>query len=165
MSARIVHDYRALAPLLDAERERGRTIALANGCFDLLHVGHIRLVVAARACADVLVLAVNTDASVRSYKGEGRPVVPLTERMEVVGALEGVDFVTSFGEPTAHELLRTLQPDVHVKGTDWTEDSVPEGDLVRCYGGRVAIVGDPKQRSTTELIARLRSAMPFTPTK
>ncbi len=158
MSARIVHDYHALAPLLDAERARGRTIALANGCFDLLHVGHVRLVAAARACADVLVLALNTDASVRSYKGEGRPVVPLAERMEVVGALEGVAFVTSFGEPTAHALLEALRPDVHVKGTDWTEGSVPEGELVRSYGGRVAVAGDPKQHSTTEIITRLRGA-------
>ncbi len=156
MSARIVPDYRELEKLLAAEREAGRSVALTNGCFDVLHVGHVRLLRDARAHADVLVVALNTDASVRISKGEGRPFVPTGERMELVAALEGVDYVTSFGEATAHELLETLRPEVHVKGTDWTPETVPERAVVHGYGGRVVICGDPKGHSSSELIERLR---------
>jgi len=119
--ARILPDYRDLARELEPARA-GRSVALANGCFDLLHVGHVRLLRAAAREAEILVVALNSDASVRATKGAERPVVPLEERMEVVSALAGVDWVTSFDEPTADELLRTLRPDVHVKGTDWKED-------------------------------------------
>jgi rfaE bifunctional protein nucleotidyltransferase chain/domain len=156
VSARIIASYRDLAALLEAERQRGRTIALTNGCFDLIHVGHVRLLRDARQHGDVLVVALNDDVSARGNKGPDRPWVPLDERMEVIGAVEGVDYVTSFGEPTAHALLETLRPDVHVKGTDWTEETVPERDVTRSYGGRVAIVGDSKLHSSSDLIRRLR---------
>lgn len=156
MSARIVPRYRELAPLLEAERGRGRTVALTNGCFDVLHVGHVRLVREARNLGDLLVVALNGDASARANKGQGRPLVPLAERMEIVAALEGVDFVTSFDEPTAGPLLDALRPEVHVKGTDWVAEAVPERDVVLAYGGRVAIAGDPKTHSSSELIRRLR---------
>jgi len=157
VSARIVADYRALAVHLERERTDGKSVALANGCFDLLHVGHVRLLAEASELADVLVVALNDDASARDSKGDGRPLVPLEERMEVMGALAGVDYVTSFPEPTAEPLLEALRPDVHVKGTDWTEETVPEGDTVRAYGGRVAIAGDAKQHSSSALRRRMRN--------
>ena len=154
MSGRIVADYRALAEELRARRKEGRTLALANGCFDVLHVGHVRLLQEAKDAADLLVVALNTDDSVRDIKGPGRPYVPLEERMEVIAALEGVDAVTSFPEPTAEGLLEALRPDVHVKGTDWTADTVPEKDTVLKYGGRILIAGDEKTHSSSELIER-----------
>ena len=159
MSARVVADYRALAALLEAERRRGSSVALTNGCFDVLHVGHVRLLEGARGLGDVLVVALNSDASARANKGAGRPCIPLAERMEIVAALSGVDFVTSFDEPTVAALLETLRPDVHVKGTDWTPETVPERDVVAAYGGRVAIAGDPKTHASSELIAKLRRRM------
>ncbi len=159
MSARVVRGYRALARRIAGAR-RGGTLVLANGCFDLLHVGHVRLLRDARALGDLLVVALNGDRSVRLLKGPGRPLVPLLERMEVVAALDGVDWVTSFPEPTAAPLLATLRPEVHVKGTDWTESSVPEADTVLAYGGRVAIAGDRKEHSSSALIARLRAQVP-----
>ncbi len=160
MSGRIVPDYRDLAPLLAQERARGKRVALTNGCFDVLHVGHVRLLAGARSHGDVLVVALNDDASVRANKGPDRPWVPLAERMELVAALEGVDYVTSFGEPTAANLLQALRPDVHVKGTDWTPDTVPERQVVLAYGGRLAIAGDPKRHASSALIERLRRAAP-----
>ena len=156
MNARIVTE-RELEELLEAERERGRTIAFANGAFDVLHVGHIRYLQAAAGVADVLVVAVNSDESVRMLKGEGRPVVPEAERAEMVSAIRGVSFVTIFSEKSPARLLETLRPDFHCKGTDYTPDSVPEADVVRAYGGRVVIVGDPKDHSTTEILRKLRS--------
>ena len=155
-TARVEPDYRKLAPLLAAKRAAGRTVALANGCFDVLHVGHVRLIESARREADLLVIALNGDASVAANKGPGRPHVPLEERMELMAALRGVDFVTSFPEPTAQNVLETLRPEVHVKGTDWTEETVPERDVVLGYGGRIAICGDPKSHGSSELIRRLR---------
>ncbi len=158
MSGKIVPDYRDLAKILAAERARGRSVALTNGCFDLLHVGHTRLIGDARQLADVLVIATNSDASVRLNKGEGRPYVPLAERMEVLAALSGVDLVTSFPEPTAAALLDALRPEVHVKGSDWTPETVPERDVVIGYGGRIAICGDPKEHASSELIRRLEGS-------
>lgn len=155
MTAELVPDAHALAARLAARRAAGETVALANGCFDVLHVGHVRLLAEARAAADILVVALNTDASVRRNKGAGRPHVPLVERMEVIGALDGVAFVTSFDEPTADALIATLRPDVHVKGTDWTADTVPERAAVQAYGGRILIAGDSKTHSSTDLIDRL----------
>ena len=155
MSAEIVPAYRALAARLAPERARGRTLALANGCFDVLHVGHVRLLAAARAHADLLVVALNSDASARALKGEGRPYVPLAERMEVVAALVGVDFVTSFEEPTAGPLIETLRPDVQIKGTDRSPESVPERAQLERYGGRIVICGDTKTHSSTELGGRV----------
>lgn len=153
MTTLIVPDYHVLANHLVKERA-GRSLALANGCFDVLHVGHVRLLREAARAADLLVVALNTDDSVRRNKGPGRPHVPLDERMEVIAALEGVHAVTSFPEATAEGLLDALRPEVHVKGTDWTEDTVPERDTVIAYGGRILIAGDPKTHSSTELIAR-----------
>jgi rfaE bifunctional protein nucleotidyltransferase chain/domain len=137
-------------------RARGRSIALANGCFDVLHVGHVRYLEGARAEADVLVVGVNGDASVRRLKGEGRPVLPADDRALLVGALRAVDHVVVFEEDDVSRLLLALRPDVHCKGTDYTADTVPEREVVRSYGGRVAIVGDPKRHDTRALLARIR---------
>jgi rfaE bifunctional protein nucleotidyltransferase chain/domain len=156
VSAEIVPDYRVLADRLAAERARGRTLALANGCFDVLHVGHVRLLAEARTHADLLVVALNSDASARSLKGAGRPFVPLAERMEIVAALAGVDFVTSFEESTAGALIDALRPNVQIKGTDRSPESVPEREQVERYGGRIEICGDPKTHSSTELGKRLK---------
>jgi rfaE bifunctional protein nucleotidyltransferase chain/domain len=139
-------------------RAAGRTVALANGCFDVLHVGHVRYLHGARAEADVLVVAVNGDGAVRRLKGEGRPAMPAEDRALVVAALRDVDHVVVFEEDDVKAVLRALRPDVHCKGTDYTPDTVPERDVVREYGGRVAIVGDPKDHDTTRLLARLRGA-------
>jgi D-glycero-beta-D-manno-heptose 1-phosphate adenylyltransferase len=144
-----------LVDLIRADRSRGRTIAFANGCFDLLHAGHIRYLQAAAAEADRLVVAVNDDP-VAATKGPGRPILSATDRAEVVAALRGVDYVTIFPEATVTPLLELLQPDVHCKGTDYTVESVPERDTVLRYGGRIAIVGDPKDHSTRDLLARIR---------
>ncbi len=141
--------------IVAAERRAGRTIAFANGCFDLLHVGHVRYLQAAAAEADRLIVAINDDATA-GRKGPGRPVLPARDRAELVGALRGVDYVTMFSEPTVAPLLALLQPDVHCKGTDYTVDSVPERDTVVAYGGRIAIVGDPKDHSTRDLLSRVR---------
>ena len=138
------------------DRAEGRTIAFANGCFDLLHVGHVRYVQAAAAEADRLVVAVNSDQSVRGLKGAGQPILPEHDRAELVAALRGVDYVVIFPEPTVNPLLLALRPDVHCKGTDYTVDTVPERETVRRYGGRIAIVGDPKDHSTRDLLARIR---------
>ena len=160
MNPRIVPDYRQLAARLAPERERGSTLALANGCFDVLHVGHVRLLAEARTHADLLVVALNSDDSARSLKGEGRPLVPLEERMEVVAALAGVDFVTSFDELTASALIEALRPEVQIKGTDRSPESVPERAQVERYGGRIVICGDPKTHSSTTLAERLRGSRP-----
>ncbi len=154
MTARIVPDYRELAQLLGRAQGSAPTLVLANGCFDVLHVGHVRLLHDARRLGEILVVALNTDASVARNKGPHRPRVPLAERMEVIAALAGVDYVTSFDEPTAHELIRALRPNVHAKGTDWTAEAVPERADVERWGGRVAICGDPKSHSSTALIER-----------
>jgi rfaE bifunctional protein nucleotidyltransferase chain/domain len=136
-------------------RRQGRTIAVANGCFDLLHVGHIRYLNAAAQEADLLVVAINDDESVSALKGEGRPILTAADRAELVAALACVDYVIVFPEPTVGPLLEILRPDVHCKGTDYTLDTVPERDVVRAYGGRIAIVGDPKDHSTRDLLARI----------
>ncbi len=145
----------ALVAAVGAEREAGRTIAFANGCFDLLHVGHVRYLQAAAREADRLVVALNDDASVAELKGEGRPVMAGADRAELVAAIRGVDYVTLFSGLTVAPLLDALRPDVHCKGTDYTVETVPERAVVRAYGGRIAIVGDPKDHSTRELLARL----------
>jgi D-glycero-beta-D-manno-heptose 1-phosphate adenylyltransferase len=138
-----------------ADRATGRTIAFANGCFDILHVGHVRYLEGARREADRLIVAVNDDGSVRQLKGPGRPILPQSARAELVAALRFVDYVVLFGDLTVERLLRLMTPDVHCKGTDYTVETVPERDVVREYGGRIAIVGDPKDHSTRELLARL----------
>lgn len=136
-------------------REQGHTIALANGVFDLLHVGHLRYLEGAKALASRLVVAVNSDASTRAYKGPGRPVIPEAERAELLVGLSCTDLVLVFDEPDVRAVIRTLKPDVHVKGTDYTEQSIPERAEVEAYGGRVAIAGDPKDHSTTEIRTRM----------
>ncbi|PYQ50804.1 MAG: D-glycero-beta-D-manno-heptose 1-phosphate adenylyltransferase [Acidobacteria bacterium] len=141
-------------------RAAGRTVALANGCFDVLHVGHVRYLQGARAEADVLVVGVNGDDSVRRLKGEGRPVLPAADRALLVAALRAVDHVVVFAEDDVSRLLLALRPDVHCKGTDYTPDTVPERDVVRSYGGRVAIVGDPKRHDTRVLLERVRGGGP-----
>jgi rfaE bifunctional protein nucleotidyltransferase chain/domain len=135
----------------------GRTIALANGVFDLFHVGHLRYLQGARAEADLLVAAVNSDASTRAYKGPGRPVVPEDERAEILAGLACVDYVVVFPFPDVVPIIRALRPDVHVKGTDYTPDTIPEAAEVRAYGGRVAVAGDPKVHSTTALLGLLEA--------
>jgi rfaE bifunctional protein nucleotidyltransferase chain/domain len=144
-----------LAEAVARERAEGRTIALANGCFDLLHVGHVRYLRACSKEADRLVVAVNDDASARTLKGPGRPINLGVDRAELVAGLRGVDYVVLFGEATVEPLLKLLKPDVHCKGTDYTVDTVPERAVVSAYGGRTAIVGDAKEHSTREVVARL----------
>jgi rfaE bifunctional protein nucleotidyltransferase chain/domain len=137
------------------DRAANRTVAFANGCFDLLHVGHVRYLQASAAEADRLIVAVNDDQSVAGLKGEGRPILPASERAELVAALRGVDYVVVFGDATVERLLRLVTPDVHCKGTDYTVDTVPERGVVAGYGGRTAIVGDAKLHATRELLARI----------
>jgi len=139
-----------------AARSAGETVALANGCFDILHVGHVRYLEAARREADVLVVGINGDASVGRLKGPGRPIVPAQDRALVVAALRAVDHVVIFEEDDVTRLLLELTPDVHCKGTDYTPETVPERDVVRAYGGRIAIVGDPKRHDTRGLVDRIR---------
>src|SRR5262245_43914060 len=141
-----------------AAKESGARIVFANGCFDVLHVGHVRYLAGARLLGDVLVVGINSDEQVAIQKGPGRPVLPAIERAEIVAALESVTYVTIFDEPTVEQLLLALKPDVHAKGTDYPTDTVPERDVVRSYGGQVAIVGDPKNHSTSSIIARLGGA-------
>jgi rfaE bifunctional protein nucleotidyltransferase chain/domain len=138
------------------DRAAGRSIAFANGCFDLLHVGHVRYLQAAAQEADRLVVAVNDDRSVADLKGPGRPILRAADRAEIVAAIRGVDYVTIFDEPNVTPLLLALEPDVHCKGTDYTVDTVPERETVASYGGRIAIVGDPKDHSTRDLLARIK---------
>ena len=147
---------RELRELLERDREEGKTVAFANGCFDVLHVGHVRYIAGAAAEADRLIVAVNDDVSVKQLKGPGRPILSADDRAELVAALEGVDYVVTFTDPDVNRLLLLLKPDVHCKGTDYTPDTVPERDTVRSYGGRIAIVGDPKDHSTRDLLARIR---------
>ena len=137
------------------DRAAGRTVALANGCFDLLHVGHVRYLDAAAAEADRLIVAVNDDPSVAGLKGAGRPILPASDRAELVAALRGVDYVVVFGDPNVERLLLLLKPDVHCKGTDYTIESVPERAIVLQYGGRTAIVGDEKTHATRDLVKRI----------
>ena len=149
-----VLDRAALAKRAKEWRAAGEKIILTNGCFDVLHVGHARYLAGAKALGGRVVVAINDDAGVRKLKGDGRPRVPETERAELVAALADVDAVVIFSEPDVRALIRELRPDIHAKGTDYTADSVPERDVVRECGGRVAIVGDPKDHSTSEMLRR-----------
>ena len=155
---------RLSAPILERDvlaakvadlREHGAKIVLANGCFDLFHVGHLRYLLGAAGLADVLIVGINSDEQARLLKGDGRPQTPQDERAEIIAGLRCVDLVTIFDEPTVEELLLAIKPDFHAKGTDYTTETVPERDIVRSYGGIVAIVGDPKDHSSTEIIERL----------
>jgi rfaE bifunctional protein nucleotidyltransferase chain/domain len=152
MSANIIprDQVRALGERM---RSGGRRIAFANGCFDILHVGHVRYLAAAKTCGDVLVVGVNSDRAVGSLKGKNRPILPEEGRAELVAALESVDYVVIFDALTATELLLDLRPDVHCKGTDYTKESVPEREIVKSFGGEIRVVGDPKDHSTRDLLA------------
>ena len=139
-----------------AVKRRGSAkIVLANGCFDLFHVGHIRYLAGAKELGDILIVGVNSDRQVRRLKGENRPLMPEQERAEMISALRFVDYVTIFDEPTVEELIRDVRPDFHAKGTDYTTETVPEKEIVKEYGGQTAIVGDPKDHSSTELIKKV----------
>jgi rfaE bifunctional protein nucleotidyltransferase chain/domain len=151
---RILNQDELLARINDA-RSTGARVVFANGCFDVLHVGHVRYLAGARELGDILVVGVNSDEQVVRLKGPGRPVMAAAERAEIVASLESVTYVTIFIEPTVEHLLLALKPDIHAKGTDYTEDTVPERAVVRSYGGRVAIVGDPKDHSTSAILTRI----------
>lgn len=148
-----------LRRIVSREKEKGRKVVLANGGFDLVHAGHVRYLRAAKACGNVLIVALNSDASVRRLKGSGRPILPQAERAEIIGAFEFVDYVTIFDESNVESILRALKPDVHAKGSDYSKKTVPERDTVLAYGGRIAIAGGPKIRSTSEVIPRILSRM------
>jgi rfaE bifunctional protein nucleotidyltransferase chain/domain len=154
MSAALIsrQSVRALGERL---RREGRRIAFANGCFDILHVGHVRYLEEARTCGDVLVVGVNSDRAVAALKGEGRPILPQDGRAELVAALESVDYVVIFDELTATEILLDLLPDVHCKGTDYSKETVPEREVVKSFGGEIRIVGDAKNHSTRELLKEI----------
>ena len=159
-----MNSINSFAPILDRtqlvaraaiDRQKGRKIVLANGCFDLFHVGHIRYLAGAKALGDCLIVGINSDEQVRKLKGENRPLMSEQERAEILSALRFVDYVTIFPEPTVEKLIRALRPDFHAKGTDYTVDSVPEREIIKECGGQVAIVGDPKDHSSTELIQKV----------
>lgn len=137
---------------IDELRQQGKRIVTTNGCFDLLHVGHVRYLTGAKALGGRLVVAINSDESVRALKGEGRPIMPADERAEIVAALADVDVVVIFSELNVRQIIREIRPDIQAKGTDYTADTVPERDAVAEYGGRVEIVGDPKDHSSSEII-------------
>lgn len=153
-----VYDREALKKQVSAWREAGEKIVLANGCFDVFHVGHVRYLQGAKALGQRLIVGINADASVRELKGEGRPRMPEQERAEVIAAIAGVDAVTIFTEQTVEALIRAVRPDFHAKGTDYTPETVPERNVVRECGGKVVIVGDPKDHSSTELLKRWKES-------
>ena len=155
MNAPILNEHELTIVVAEA-RSRGRSVAFANGVFDVLHVGHIRYIQGAAAVADVLIVAVNGDDSVRMLKGDGRPVMKESERAEIVAAIRGVSYVTIFHEKSPSRLLQLLKPDFQCKGTDYTPESVPEAEVVKGYGGRVVIVGDAKDHSTTSILEKMR---------
>lgn len=155
MSAKIL-SIPALASLSRQLKHERKTVALANGCFDLIHVGHIRYLYGAKKVGDILVVAVNSDLSVKKIKGPHRPIIPLEERLEILQALEMVDYLVPFDETTPEKVIRALKPDYQCKGTDYTPETVPERQLVEALGGKVVIVGDPKEHATTDLIQRIK---------
>ena len=147
-----------LAGLLGRLKRKKKRVVFANGCFDLLHVGHLRYLQGAKKSGDLLVVALNSDASVRKLKGSARPLMPLKERVELISALDCVDYVNSFSETSAEKTLRLLKPDIQAKGTDYTKKSVPEAELMRTLGGRVVITGDPKNHSSSDMVKKIRKA-------
>lgn len=153
---KIVKSREELQRIVDKEKAKGKKIVFGNGCFDLLHVGHVRYLTGAKSLGDILIVAVNDDSSVAGLGKRKTVVTPAAERAEIISALNVVDYVILFGESTVENLLRLLKPDIHAKGTDYTAESVPERDIVNSYGGRVAIVGDPKDHSTSDLIQTIK---------
>jgi D-glycero-beta-D-manno-heptose 1-phosphate adenylyltransferase len=152
---KIVEDHQQLLKRIQSLRRAGKRIVFANGCFDLIHVGHIRYLQGAAREGDILVVALNSDRAIEQLKGKGRPLMPLSERMEIICGFECVDLVTSFDANKCEELLLLLRPDVHAKGTDYTYENVPERETVLGYGGKIAIVGDPKDHSSSAMIKGL----------
>ncbi len=148
-----------LQKIVGSERNKGKTIVLANGCFDLIHAGHIRYLREAKKLGDILVVALNSDASVRKLKGRGRPILQERERAEILATFSDVDYLIIFDEPNVEKILLALKPDVHAKGSDYTKKTVPERETVLGYGGKIAIAGGPKIRSTSEVIPRILSKM------
>ncbi len=157
---RWVRELEGLKAIVEEERKKGKKIVFGNGCFDLLHVGHVRYLAAAKAMGDLLIVAVNDDESLVSLGKRQSVITPLEERIEILAALACVDYVIAFKEPTVERLLRELKPDIHAKGTDYTEETVPERAIVAEYGGQVAIVGDPKNHSTREIIEMVKQMEP-----
>jgi len=146
---------RQLEVLVNNFKEKGKTIILANGCFDIIHVGHIRYLTGAKALGDILIVAINSDGSTKVLKGSGRPVTNEEERAEIISAFECVDYVTLFSERNVENILLKLKPDIHAKGSDYTQDNVPERETVKSYGGRIAITGDPKDHSSKDIIKKI----------
>ncbi len=149
------HGLTHLKALIDKEKKKGKRIVLANGCFDLIHVGHIRYLKESRALGDILVVALNSDTSVRKLKGKGRPILSEEERVEIISSFYFVDYVIVFKEPNVEKILLTLKPHVHAKGSDYTEESVPERETVLSYGGEIAITGGPKVKNTSAIFQRI----------
>lgn len=145
-----------LQPIIQAYKNQGKRIVLANGCFDLIHVGHVRYLRESKRLGDILVVAINSDTSVVKLKGKGRPILPEAERAVILSSFACVDHILVFSEPNVENILRTLQPDIHAKGSDYTRDTVPERETVRSYGGEIAITGGPKVRSTSEILSIIR---------
>ncbi len=152
-----IKNLKELQTIVEEQKGKGRRVIFANGCFDLLHVGHIRYLTQARALGDLLIVGVNDDASTRALKGEERPLMGQEDRLEILSALRCVDYLLLFGEQNVSRILKVLKPHVHAKGTDYAEDTVPERETVRAYGGEVAITGDPKTRSSSDFIRQLTS--------
>jgi len=148
----VIRNLNDLKEVIDGEKKKGRKVVFGNGCFDILHVGHVRYLRGAKALGDLLIVAVNDDSSVTGLGKRKQVVTPADERAEIISAIDCVDYVTIFSDPTVERLLVTLKPDIHAKGTDYTVDNVPEREIVRSYGGEVAIVGDPKDHSTRDII-------------
>jgi len=155
LKSRKIKTLAQLKPIVARLKKRGKRIVLANGCFDLFHVGHVRYLRSARNRGDVLVVALNSDASVRALKGPGRPIMGQAERAEILAAFECVDYVTIFDDPNVERILLALKPDVHAKGSDYTIDSVPERETVKSYGGEIYIAGGPKVRSTRDVVKKI----------
>ncbi len=153
----VINELAELKNIIEGEKKKGKTIVFGNGCFDLLHVGHIRYLKGAKALGDILIVAVNDDSSVTGLGKRKQVVTPVRERAEIVSAIDCVDYVIIFSEPNVEKLLLTLKPDIHAKGTDYTEGNVPERDIVLSYGGKVSIVGDPKDHSTRDMIKVIKS--------
>jgi rfaE bifunctional protein nucleotidyltransferase chain/domain len=154
--AKIILDHQKLVEALEVHRKKGQRIVLTNGCFDFIHVGHIRCLRGAKAEGDVLVVGVNSDSSVQKTKGPGRPLIPEEERLEILSAIRWVDYLTLFFEPTVDELLKKIRPQVFAKGTDYTVENVPERNTALSVNARIAIVGDPKGHSSREYIRKIR---------
>jgi len=154
---KVIKSLEELNKIIDSEKAAGKRIVFGNGCFDIVHVGHVRYLKGAKELGDILIVAVNDDSSVTGLGKRKEVVTPADERAEIISALDCVDYVILFGEPTVENLLRTLKPHIHAKGTDYTEDNVPERNIVISYGGRVAIVGDPKDHSTRDIIKNIKN--------